>query len=88
MIWHVLETFTADHIAAAPQLRLIQKIGVGVNTIDVPAASARDIAVCNMPGTNSRGVAEMALALMLACLRRLPWFHDRTRRGDGWQLPP
>ena len=88
VVWHVLEPFTADHIAAAPQLRLIQKIGVGVNTIDVAAASVQDIAVCNMPGTNSRGVAEMTLALMLACLRRLPWLHDRTRRGDGWQLPP
>ena len=88
VIWHVLERFTAENIAAAPGLRLIQKIGVGVNTIDVAAASAHDIAVCNMPGTNSRAVAEMALALMLACLRRLAWFNDRTRRGRGWDLPP
>ena len=88
VLWHVLEPFTAAHVSAAPRLRLIQKIGVGVNTIDVTAATARDIAVCNMPGTNSRAVAELALALMLACLRRLTWFHDRTRAGQGWQLPP
>ncbi len=87
VIWHVLEPFTADDIATAPRLRLIQKIGVGVNTIDVDAASARKIAVCNMPGTNSRAVAEMTVALMLACLRRLAWFDDRTRRGNGWDLP-
>ena len=88
VIWHVLEPFTAAHIEAAPRLRLIQKIGVGVNTIDVEAANAQGVAVCNMPGTNSRAVAEMALALMLGCLRRLAWFHERTRSGRGWQIAP
>lgn len=88
VIWHVLQPFTADDIAVAPHLRLIQKIGVGVNTIDVAAASGRGIAVCNMPGTNSRGVAEMTLALMLACLRRLTVFHHQTRLGKGWDLSP
>ena len=87
VVWHVLEPMTADFMEAAPRLRLIQKIGVGVNTIDVGAATARDIAVCNMPGTNSRAVAEMALALMLGCLRRLAWFHERTRSGRGWDIP-
>ena len=87
VVWHVLEPMTADFIEAASRLRLIQKIGVGVNTIDVGVATARGIAVCNMPGTNSRAVAEMALALMLGCLRRLAWFHDRTRTGRGWDVP-
>ena len=68
-------------------MRLIQKIGVGVNTIDLAAASARGIAVCNMPGTNSRAVAEMTLGLMLGCLRRLLELHRRTAAGKGWQLP-
>jgi phosphoglycerate dehydrogenase-like enzyme len=57
VIWHVLRPITAADIAAAPKLRLIQKIGVGVNTIDLEAARARGIAVCNLPGTNSRAVA-------------------------------
>ncbi|MCE2921965.1 MAG: hypothetical protein LW837_18730, partial [Roseomonas sp.] len=61
VIWHVLRPITAADIAAAPRLRLIQKIGVGVNTIDLEAARARGIAVCNLPGTNSRAVAEMTL---------------------------
>ena len=60
VLWHVLKPLRADHILAAPRLRLIQKIGVGVNTIDLEAARARDIPVCNMPGTNSRAVAEIA----------------------------
>ena len=87
VVWHVLEPMTAASIDAAPNLRLIQKIGVGVNTIDVAAATDRGIAVCNMPGTNSQAVAEMTLALMLGCLRRLAWFHDRTRAGKGWDMP-
>jgi phosphoglycerate dehydrogenase-like enzyme len=72
VLWHVLKPVTAEVIGKAPKLKLIQKIGSGVNTIDVEAAKKRGIAVCNLPGTNSRAVAEMALLLMLGCLRRLP----------------
>jgi phosphoglycerate dehydrogenase-like enzyme len=81
VLWHVLKPCTAAMIAAAPRLRLIQKIGVGVNTIDLAAAKARGIPVCNLPGTNARAVAEMALALMLATLRRLPRFDAAMRQG-------
>jgi phosphoglycerate dehydrogenase-like enzyme len=86
VIWHVLKRCTAAMIAAAPGLRLIQKIGVGVNTIDLEAARARGIAVCNLPGTNARAVAELTLALMLAVLRRLPRFDAAMRRGE-WLDP-
>ena len=71
VLLHVLEPTTADVIARAPRLRLIQKLGVGVDTIDLEAAKARGIAVCNMPGTNTRAVAELAVLLMLSTLRRL-----------------
>lgn len=84
ILLHVLETVTADVIANAPNLRLIQKIGVGVNTIDLAAAQKQDVAVCNMPGTNSRAVAEMTLTLMLSALRRVPYYDTRMRAGEGW----
>lgn len=84
VLWHFLEPVTADVIEASSRLRLIQKIGVGVNTIDLAAARERNIRVCNMPGTNSRAVAEASLALMFAALRRLSRFDVLTRRGDGW----
>ncbi|BDG72084.1 NAD(P)-dependent oxidoreductase [Roseomonas fluvialis] len=87
-IWHVLRPLTATDIAAAPRLRLIQKIGVGVNTIDLEAARARGIAVCNLPGTNARAVAELALLLMLGALRRVTHFDAATRAGKGWAQPP
>ncbi len=86
VIWHELRPITAEDIAKAPKLRLIQKIGVGVNTIDLEAAKARGVAVCNMPGTNAQAVAEMAILLMLACLRRLPVVDAATRDGKGWAL--
>ena len=88
VLWHVLKPCTAEVIAGAPKLRLIQKIGVGVNTIDLAAAAARGIAVCNLPGTNARAVAEMTLLLILAALRRLPLLDRATRAGDGWRLDP
>ncbi len=86
VLWHVLRPVSAADIEAAPRLRLIQKIGVGVNTIDLDAARARDIRVCNMPGTNTRAVAEMTLALMLAALRRLPAYGRAMREGTGWAM--
>lgn len=87
VVWHVLKPCTSEVIAGAPKLRLIQKIGVGVNTIDLPAAAARNIPVCNLPGTNAPAVAEMALLLMLAVLRRLPQLDTGLRRGM-WASTP
>jgi phosphoglycerate dehydrogenase-like enzyme len=88
VLWHVLKPATAEMMAMAPKLRLIQKIGVGVNTIDLEAAKRRRIAVCNLPGTNARAVAELTLALMLATLRRLPLFDAAMRDGSAWSLDP
>ncbi len=88
VLLHVLEPVTAAVIEAAPQLRLIQKIGVGVNTIDLESARRRGVFVANMPGTNSQAVAEAALALMLAALRRVTWMDAQTRAARGWSLEP
>jgi phosphoglycerate dehydrogenase-like enzyme len=87
VLWHVLAPATRAMFEAAPRLRLVQKIGVGVNTIDLEAARARGIAVCNMPGTNTAAVAEMTLALIFACLRRLVKLDAATRQGRGFALP-
>ena len=84
ILLHVLEPATAGVISNAPGLKLIQKIGVGVNTIDLDAAKMHGVAVCNMPGTNSRAVAEMALTLMLSALRRVSYFDPQMRAGKGW----
>lgn len=81
---HVLRPVRAADILGAPKLKLIQKVGVGVNTIDLETAKSRGVAVCNMPGTNTQAVAEMALMLMLAALRQASFFDSRMRAGQGW----
>ncbi|MHB8528595.1 MAG: NAD(P)-dependent oxidoreductase [Caulobacteraceae bacterium] len=85
VLLHVLKPVTREMIAAAPELRLIQKIGVGVNTIDLEAARERGVAVANMPGTNSQAVAEMTLMLILATLRQVTYLDALTRAGEGWR---
>jgi phosphoglycerate dehydrogenase-like enzyme len=88
VLLHVLAPVSAQMLAVAPRLKLIQKIGVGVNTIDLVAARERSIHVANMPGSNSQAVCECALALMLAVLRKMIPLDSATRRGEGWAQPP
>lgn len=85
IIWHVLEPLTKEVLVNAKKLKLIQKIGVGTNTIDLEYAKDKGIIVCNMPGTNSRATAEMTLLLMLAALRRLPVM-DKACRSGVWRI--
>ncbi len=65
----------AKSIEAATNLKLIIRAGAGVDNIDVPAATAKKIAVCNCPGTNSIAVAELAMGLILSLDRRI---YDNT----------
>ncbi|ORB31644.1 2-hydroxyacid dehydrogenase [Mycolicibacterium parafortuitum] len=88
VIWHVLRPISGDDLARAARLRLVHKLGAGVNTIDVDTATARGIAVANMPGANAPSVAEGTLLLMLAALRRLPALDRATREGRGWPSDP
>jgi D-3-phosphoglycerate dehydrogenase len=68
----VVRSTTVTEAMMAPTLRLIVRAGAGVNTIDVPAATARRIAVANCPGKNAIAVAELAFGLILALDRRIP----------------
>lgn len=86
VLLHVLEPVTAQAFSAAKGLRLVQKLGVGVNTIDLDAARAHGCAVANMPGTNTQAVAEATVALLLAVTRRVPTVDRVTRAGQGWGL--
>ncbi|WP_431237838.1 2-hydroxyacid dehydrogenase [Mycolicibacterium aichiense] len=88
VIWHVLRPLSDEDLRRAPLLRLVHKLGAGVNTIDVETADELGIAVANMPGANAPSVAEGAVLLMLAALRRLPALDRRTRQGMGWPTDP
>ncbi|MCC7047372.1 MAG: hydroxyacid dehydrogenase [Alphaproteobacteria bacterium] len=68
-------------MAATPPLRVISKFGVGVDNIDVAAATGRKIAVLNTHGRNAQSVAELAFLLMLALKRRLLALDASIRQG-------
>jgi D-3-phosphoglycerate dehydrogenase len=71
----------AGLIEAAPSLRVIGRAGVGVDNIDVEAATRRGVLVVNAPQANIVSAAEHTMALLLAQARRLPEADARTRSG-------
>ncbi|MEI4487507.1 NAD(P)-dependent oxidoreductase [Frigidibacter sp. MR17.14] len=76
---------TEDLLAAAgPQLKAVLKHGVGTDTIDIPACTARGLPVLNTPGANADAVAELAVGLMFALARAIPAGHTSVASG-GWQ---
>jgi D-3-phosphoglycerate dehydrogenase / 2-oxoglutarate reductase len=75
---------TADLIAKAGNLKVIGRAGIGVDNVDIPAASAKGIVVMNTPFGNSITTAEHAIAMMFACARQIPAADDSTRAGK-WE---
>ena len=72
---------TADVIAAADKLRIVGRAGVGVDNVDVPAATQRGVLVVNSPEGNTIAAAEHALALLLSLSRHVPQAHASMREG-------
>jgi D-3-phosphoglycerate dehydrogenase len=70
--------------AASPRLKVIGRAGIGVDTIDVPAASERGIVVMNTPYGNSITTAEHAIAMMFALAREIPQADQSTQAGK-WE---
>src|SRR5574340_931235 len=77
-------TVDASVLAAAPKLRVIGRAGVGVDNIDLTAATAAGVLVMNTPGGNSVSVAEHTLALMLSLARSIPQASASTKSGK-WE---
>ncbi len=75
---------TAKVLAKAPKLRVIGRAGVGVDNVDLPAATAAGVLVMNTPGGNAVSVAEHTLALMLAMARHISPANESTRKGK-WE---
>jgi len=75
---------TADVLDAATSLKVIGRAGIGVDNVDIPAATARGIVVMNTPFGNSITTAEHAIALMFALARDLPAADSSTQAGK-WE---
>jgi D-3-phosphoglycerate dehydrogenase/(S)-sulfolactate dehydrogenase len=78
---------TAEIIAAAPQLKVIARAGVGLDNIDIKAADAAGVVVVAGLGANAVSVGELTLGLALALLRNVPG-HDVATRDGGWVRTP
>lgn len=80
------EPFTARvfESADAQSLRIVSRSGVGLNSIDIPAATANGVVVTNAVGQNAVSVAEHTMALLLAAARRVPWL-DKNFRAREWR---
>ncbi|MEM9840643.1 MAG: phosphoglycerate dehydrogenase [Pseudomonadota bacterium] len=75
---------TSDRIAAAPRLKVIGRAGIGVDNIDIDAATAAGIAVMNTPFGNAVTTAEHAIAMMFAVARNVPQADASTKLGK-WE---
>ncbi|MFZ1178843.1 MAG: hydroxyacid dehydrogenase, partial [Mycobacterium sp.] len=81
VIWHVLRPLSGADLRRGVRLRLVHKLGAGVNTIDVQTATKQGVAIANMPGANAPSVAGGTVLVMLAALRRLPALDRAIRQG-------
>ena len=75
---------TADVLAAATNLKVVGRAGIGVDNVDVPAATARGVVVMNTPFGNSVTTAEHAVAMMFALARDIPQANSSTHSGK-WE---
>ncbi|MDT5137025.1 MAG: D-3-phosphoglycerate dehydrogenase / 2-oxoglutarate reductase [Mycobacterium sp.] len=77
-------TVDAEVLAAAPKLKIVARAGVGLDNVDVEAATARGVLVVNAPTSNIHSAAEHALALLLAASRQIA-AADATLREHTWK---
>lgn len=77
-----LDTFSAEVFAAAPQLAVVARYGVGYDRIDLQAARSAGVRVTNTPGANGHSVAELAVGLMFAVARQIPQTSTAVAAGE------
>jgi D-3-phosphoglycerate dehydrogenase / 2-oxoglutarate reductase len=76
------DPFDRKVFGGCPRLRVLARVGVGVDTIDLEAATEAGVAVTTTPGINTNTVADHTLALILACVRRVVENDASVRRGE------
>ncbi|MEW5717094.1 MAG: phosphoglycerate dehydrogenase [Chloroflexota bacterium] len=72
----------AEVFQAARRLKIAGRAGVGLDNVDVDAATRRGVLVMNTPGANTLAATEMTMALLLALCRRVPWANGSVKRGE------
>lgn len=77
-----VDDFSAEAFSAADQLKVVSRLGVGTDRVDLDAARERGIAVSTTPGANAVGVAELAVGLMFSVARGIPALHNGVVAGE------
>jgi D-3-phosphoglycerate dehydrogenase len=77
-----LDNFTAKVIENAVGLKVISRYGIGVDQVDLAAAKAKNIVVCNTPGANANAVADLTFAMLLSIARKVSILDKKTRAGQ------
>lgn len=77
-----LDYFTERVMKNAPNLKVVSRYGIGVDRVDLVAARAAGIVVCNTPGANSQSVADMTFALFLSLARKVHVLDGKTKEGQ------
>lgn len=85
ILFRIRPLCTASLMTACERLKVVGRHGVGLDTVDIPAATRLGVAVVHAPGSNSQAVAEHALMLMLMCAKRALQIDKATRAGD-WSM--
>lgn len=86
LMWHTI-TLTKEDLEKFKALRIIVRIGSGVDNIDIKAAGELGVAVCNVPGYGVEEVADTTLCLILNLYRRTYWLANMVREGKKFQGP-
>ncbi len=77
-----MEPVNEQILAAAGELKIVQRLGVGYETIDLEATARRQIPACNIEGVNKEAVAEHNMAMILSLSKRLPQASAYTQKSD------
>jgi len=76
------EIFSKNVIESAPTLKIISRIGVGIDNIDLDTCARHSIKVCSTPDAPAIAVAEHTLALLFSTLKHIPQYYGQVRHGD------
>jgi D-3-phosphoglycerate dehydrogenase len=82
------DPFTREVLRDSPNLQVIARVGVGIDSIDAAAATELGVAITTTPGANEETVADHAIAMMLALLRRIPQNDAGVRNGEWNRTGP
>ena len=75
--------YPAQVVEAAPNLKMLDVAFTGIDHVALDACKAKNVMICNAAGYSTQCVAELAIALTIACLRKMPACETATRTGGG-----